>query len=231
MNNMRYFFSCLCQLIRLLHPAIFIILLVASVSTATAQLSYGVGGSTNEGKSEGVRFPIEPFKVDDSAAFREPKTITITDFTNGFMVASPDSTVPTQMGYDASGNFNTKFLTHIVNMTWVFDKPGIAFEAQSNKYTSVKAGATISFTTNGIKMDGIKDASSPIIAATPLNHETVSAKHGLFFLILIRGCIGGIAGAVVGAIVGELGGNRKAGCLIGIILGIVTGVVAAIWKS
>jgi hypothetical protein len=211
--------------------AIAVTLLVAFTPTVFAQISYGVRGSTNEGKSEGVRFPIEPFKVDDSAAFREAKTITITDYTNGFMIASPDSTVPTQMGYDASGNFNTKFLTHIVNMTWVFDKPGIAFEAQSNKYTSVKAGAKISFTTNGIKMDGINDASRPIIAAGRLTQESATAKHGLFFLILFRGTIGGIAGAVVGAILGALAGKRKGGYLIGIILGIVIGVVTAIWKS
>jgi hypothetical protein len=92
-------------------------------------------------------FAPSPLKVDGELTGNY--SIKITAQEKGCLIPTEDSAVPVRMP-------SRKFYTHAVNVTWEFVKPGIAFETEGTNYVSEKAGATISFTEAGVKMDGIK---------------------------------------------------------------------------
>jgi len=103
----------------------------------------------------GLRFPARNLVVDRRAKLTT--TVIIIEAAKGaFLVPKEDSAVPVNMGFDKSAKFGLSFFTHAINTTWKFAKPGIRFYAEDSTYESERAGASISFTEDGVKMDGIK---------------------------------------------------------------------------
>lgn len=103
----------------------------------------------------GIPFPASPLKVDATATLMATK-IMISGIENGLLLPELSSAVPMYIGQTNDGKKENKFFTHAINVSWEFTKSGIFFDTDDAKYISEKAGATIQFTDNGIKMDGIK---------------------------------------------------------------------------
>ena len=103
----------------------------------------------------GLRFPARNLTVDRRAKLTTT-IIIIEAAKGGFLVPNKDSAVPVNMGFDKSAKFGLSFFTHAINTTWKFAKPGIRFNAVDSTYESERAGASISFTEDGVKMDGLK---------------------------------------------------------------------------
>lgn len=107
----------------------------------------------------GLRFSAGTLAVDHRVELT--KTVIVIGAANGgFLVPEQDSAVPVNMGFDDRANFGLSFFTHAVNVTWVFANAGIRFHAEGSDYESERDGAAISFTEDGVQMDGIKKTAN-----------------------------------------------------------------------
>jgi len=105
----------------------------------------------------GMSFSPSPLRVSEGKELQDPLTIRIVG-TNGKgeLVAAKDSGVPMEESFDPkTGKLGSKMYTHAISVVWQFTKAGITFRAEGVTYKAEKAGATISFTQNGVKMEGI----------------------------------------------------------------------------
>jgi hypothetical protein len=103
----------------------------------------------------GLRFPAGNLAVDQRAKLATT-VITIEAANGEFLVPERNSAVPVNMGFDETVKFGLSFFTHTINTTWKFSKPGIRFKAGDGTYESERSDASISFTENGVKIDGLK---------------------------------------------------------------------------
>lgn len=102
----------------------------------------------------GLPFPIDRLTVDRRGKLEET-IIDIEDAKEGLLIPLKDSAVPINMGFGENNEFGASFFTHALNVRWRFAKPGIRFESEGKVYQVQKSGATISFTEQGIKVDGL----------------------------------------------------------------------------
>lgn len=137
--------------------SVLLLALITGRLVASAQ-AQGVGYLVEGGPTEGVLFPAGPLEVDKSASVAEPMTIEIADSKGGILVSAPGSLVPIHLGVTSRGSLDYASLSHAANVTWVFRKKGLTFEADGAKYVVRKSGATVRFTSDGVKMDGITKA-------------------------------------------------------------------------
>lgn len=103
---------------------------------------------------QGFPFPPSPLKTEGELPKGRPIRIESYDKEHKELQPASDSWVPV---IDPTSNNNeTTALAHAINVTWQFTKPGITFEADGATYKAEKVDATISFTEDGIKMEGIR---------------------------------------------------------------------------
>lgn len=103
----------------------------------------------------GLRFPARDLAVDRRAKLRT--TVIIIETAKGqFLFPEKNSAVPVNMGFDENAKFGLSFFTQAINTKWKFAKQGIRFDAGDSTYESERADASISFTEDGVKMDGIR---------------------------------------------------------------------------
>lgn len=102
----------------------------------------------------GLPFPVERIEVDRRGKVGNT-VIDIEETKEGLLIPKKDCAVPINMGFGENNEFGASFFTHAVNVTWRFTKSGIRFESKGKVYRVQKAGATISFTQEGVKMDGV----------------------------------------------------------------------------
>jgi hypothetical protein len=108
---------------------------------------YGVGG---------LRFPVGTMEVDRRAKLS--KTIIDIENANGnYLIPSKESAVPLHMSVDENGKTQISFFTHALNVIWRFTNSGIKFDSGDSRYEVQKSGAYISFTEDGVKVDGVND--------------------------------------------------------------------------
>lgn len=103
----------------------------------------------------GLRFPARDLVVDRRAKLRT-SVIIIETAKGGFLIPKKNSAVPVNIGFDENAKFGLSFFTHAINTKWKFAKQGIRFDVGDSTYESERAGASISFTEDGVKMDGIR---------------------------------------------------------------------------
>jgi len=147
----------------------FIVVVIYAAATFGQGLFYGIASTD---------FPASPLKVDSATVFTEPITIEIDGFKDGRLVTAPGSIVPTRMRLTSENRLDLAYLTHGVNVTWVFKKRGMIFDADGSKYLVQRAGATIRFTQGGVMMDGIKKQGAAIL-------PFLLAGFGVLFLTAI----------------------------------------------
>ncbi len=100
--------------------------------------------------------PFKPKDLKTDGELTSPLLIVITSYENGELIPAKDSPTPLYMGFDVSaGKLESRMFTHALNVTWQFATSGIEFTAGGTIYRTEKEGATISFTKDGLKMDGI----------------------------------------------------------------------------
>lgn len=107
----------------------------------------------------GLRFPVRTLEVDHRARL-STTVIIIEDAAGGFLIPQAGSAVPVNMGFDESEKCGLSFFTHAVNAKWKFAKAGIRFRAGDRIYETERAGASILFTEDGVKIDGIGNVAS-----------------------------------------------------------------------
>lgn len=101
----------------------------------------------------GCPFEItEALSVDSDIEMRIENTIEVERADDNILFLSKTSARPIVF---QQGQFFTGCET-FRNMVWVFKKSGIKFRAGADTYVVEKDGATIKFSSEGIKMDGIK---------------------------------------------------------------------------
>ncbi len=106
----------------------------------------------------GLPFSPQPMKV--NGKLKNPLTIIVRGFKGGLIVPDKNSPTPLRSNLDPKTNqLKTKYFTHAINVTWQFPAKGIAFEADGIQYISERSNATIRFTEQGVKMDGINKPS------------------------------------------------------------------------
>jgi hypothetical protein len=103
----------------------------------------------------GMPFPVGKLEVDSRAKLADT-VIDIDDAKGGLLIPNKNSAVPANMGIDENGKTTTSFFTHATNVTWKFAKAGTKFSSDDGVYEVEKAGATVAFTKDGVKLDGIK---------------------------------------------------------------------------
>lgn len=118
---------------------------------------------------QGMPFPVRALTVDRRA--RMPKTtIHIVTADKDMLTPSTERGSETLVNYGLGGDGNTgmSFFTHAINVTWEFVQAGMSFTAEDGAYRTTRAGATISFTEDGVKMDGVeKTLESGITRSSP----------------------------------------------------------------
>jgi hypothetical protein len=125
-----------------------------------------VGGLLME--KNGTKIPVMlvkgiPFSVPNSLTVEgtssRPITINIVDYDKQkrLFVPSDDSLIPrSEPAPDADRPKQDAFCVQAENITWIFAKAGIKFETDDATYVSEKADAKISFTKDGVILEGIK---------------------------------------------------------------------------
>lgn len=103
---------------------------------------------------QGFPFPPSPLKTDGELPPGTPIRIESYDKERKELQPASDSWVP--VIEPTSNNNEPTALAHAVNVLWQFTKSGITFEADGATYKTEKADATISFTKDGVKMEGIR---------------------------------------------------------------------------
>jgi hypothetical protein len=103
----------------------------------------------------GLSFPVKRLEVDRRAKLSKT-VIHIEDTKDGLLISSKDSAVPVNMGMDDTGKPGMSFFTHAINVSWCFAKAGMKFDSDESSCEVEKAGATVSFTEDGVKTDGVK---------------------------------------------------------------------------
>lgn len=120
-------------------------------STQKRIAAYGVAG---------LRFKTQELKVDQRVKL-EDTPITIQDAKGQFLIAADDSAVPITMGSDAQGQSEISFFTQAVGVKWIFQKAGMRFVAGQAVFETEKPGASVSFTSDGVKLDGLRTLTGP----------------------------------------------------------------------
>jgi hypothetical protein len=103
----------------------------------------------------GLSFPVKRLEVDRRAKLIKT-VINIEDTKDGLLIPNKDSAVPVNMGMDDTGKQGMSFFTHAINVSWCFAKTGMKFDSDESSCEVEKAGATVSFTEDGVKVDGVK---------------------------------------------------------------------------
>lgn len=103
----------------------------------------------------GLRFPVRNMEVDHRAKLSST-IIDIEDAKGNYLIPAKESAVPLNMGFDENEKAGISFFTHALNVTWRFSNPGIKFYSGDSSYEVQKVGASISFTEDGVKLDGVK---------------------------------------------------------------------------
>lgn len=87
--------------------------------------------------------------------FPKERTIGIEETDDGFtLMPSKDSLVP--IWIDATGaEVRQELLVRAANVTWVFKKEGTRFETITHTYVTTKPAAKVSFTKDGVRLDGV----------------------------------------------------------------------------
>jgi len=117
---------------------------------------------------QGMPFPAATLTVDRRAQM--PKTtIRIVSAEGHMLTPSTERGSETLVNYGLAtdGKTGMSFFTRAINVTWEFVEAGISFTAQDSTYRTTRAGATISFTEDGVKMDGIEKIEKASATAAP----------------------------------------------------------------
>jgi Skp family chaperone for outer membrane proteins len=126
----------------------------------------------------GMSFSPSPLRVSEGKEMQDPLTIRIVGTNDkGELVAAKDSGVPVAESFDPkTGKLGSEMYTHAVNVVWQFAKAGITFEAEGVTHKAEKAGATISFTKDGVRMDGIRKIKEG--SAAPAQTQFAEPERG-----------------------------------------------------
>jgi len=100
---------------------------------------------------QGCPFSVKELRVLPELAMRELTIIEIDSCEKDILIPSKTSSVPFIVTVQATVPCYTT-----VNMQWKFLQSGLMFETADAKYKVLKAGATISFTADGVKLDGVE---------------------------------------------------------------------------
>lgn len=101
-------------------------------------------------------FPFQPSPIKTDGELPEKPVIYIESYDKEHKELQPTSDSGVPVIDPASNNNETTALAHAVNVSWQFTKPGITFESDGTTYKAEKVDATISFTKDGVRMDGIR---------------------------------------------------------------------------
>ncbi len=100
----------------------------------------------------GCPFQIKNLSVEKNIIFREKTKLLIESTQGSVLQLAKDSGLP----FVASPSGLMFVCTSVVNVVWSFPRPGMIFETEDAIYTTIKSQASIAFTKDGIKMDGVK---------------------------------------------------------------------------
>ena len=106
----------------------------------------------------GLPFSPSPLQV-NSNVVTQPTTIKIKGFSNNELIPTSESASLIYFDINNSGLGEQSF-NHAINVTWEFQNFGIFFEAEEITYLSIRPGAFIQFTKNGIKKEGIVEITT-----------------------------------------------------------------------
>jgi hypothetical protein len=106
----------------------------------------------------GCPFEIDTLTVDKDIVLREKTTLRIDSTQGTVLQLTNDSSLP----FAANQEGPVYRCVTCVNMEWSFLKAGMTFDTKDAIYSTTKSNASIAFTKDGIKMDGInKKEKSP----------------------------------------------------------------------
>ncbi|MEM7405722.1 MAG: peptidoglycan-binding domain-containing protein [Pseudomonadota bacterium] len=103
----------------------------------------------------GCPFTVPVVASESWLALREKLTINIMDVRDGAMYVSPESLVP----FVADPGRTPFPAPTAVGVTWRFAKAGIRFNTQAGEFVTGSAGATATFTANGVRFQGFRKAA------------------------------------------------------------------------
>lgn len=110
-------------------------------------------------------FAAAPMQVDGE--LRDHITVRIARVEKGFLIPVDEGDVvrrmvPVREQLDPqTGTLKTKLLTHAAKYSWQFVNKGTSFEVDGTTYIAEKEAAIISFTKDGIGMEGITKLKKP----------------------------------------------------------------------
>lgn len=110
----------------------------------------------------GLSFPPSPLKTSPGQELAAPLIIKIVGTNEkGDLVPAKDSGVPVRENFNArAGKLESELWTHAAGVTWQFTKAGLQFTADDAVYLTEKDGATIAFTKDGLRMEGLTKRQS-----------------------------------------------------------------------
>lgn len=103
---------------------------------------------------QGCPFSVKELKVLSDISMREVMTVEIASVDRGVLRAEATSVLPFIV---TSESTTPCFMA--VNIRWRFAQADMSFSTSKATYKTSKAGATISFTESGVKLDGVEEIS------------------------------------------------------------------------
>jgi len=99
----------------------------------------------------GCPFQIKDISIEKDIVLREETTLLVDSTRGSVLQLAKNSSLP----FAAGPSGLIAICASAVNVVWSFPNTGMAFETKDSIYTTMKPGASIAFTKDGIKMDGI----------------------------------------------------------------------------
>jgi hypothetical protein len=94
----------------------------------------------------------------DQFALNNAMTINIASTDGNILIPDDESYVPIWMEVSPDGNLVSASFVRATGVTWKFQQAGMQFITATHTYTVENAGATISFTNDGVVLDGVTEA-------------------------------------------------------------------------